>query len=665
MSDSGARPRVRRFHIELDNPLPAFNQGGAQAYAVTNNTEYRDTIYALLCPSNMPLRLEMGISLQNTTTHHFHNLIDFEIVHGSGLTEEYMGLILPKPLGRPLVADLNTHFIPWKEEELRQYLIKPMVEVLNTLHDRVLSHGSISPLQMWREGAAQPVKLAQCFTTLPGLNQPVFFETIERAIAQPFAKGDGRTEDDLFSLGATIYFLAVGRNPLAHLSPEELIRARMEISTPVLLLNTARVPSSLSELVKGLLSDQQRSRLTIRDVMDWCDGQRLVPKQPVSVGKAKRSIIFNGQEFLKPTLLAQALASAPEEAIKFVLGPDFLRWCQRSGAIDVALYQKLAEVLGSSENGKSPAVTLTQVIACLDPAGPLRYKEFSFGLAGIGTAAMLAFLQNNANLKNAVAEIVQSDLPSFWAGLPGNSFAFNTTIAQELSALRHLITQTQPGYGLERMLYTLNRQLPCQSETCHGFYALQSRDLLRALDGYIQKGQRPQELLDRHSAAFLGSRHNSRSDENLLKLLNPSQELGERRIGLLKLLATLQARFKLGPLTHLTGWLAELVRPSLDNLHSQTIKEDIAKSLLRVAKHGDLNELLALLDSGSLQLRDQRLFKSARQEYQNLQKQINEIDQWVAQKDALGHAVGRQVASVTAVVLALLATVVIMLAQKF
>ena len=461
--------------------------------------------------------------------------------------------------------------------------------------------------------------------------------------------------------------LANGRNPLAHLSADELIKARMDLGTPVLLLNTARVPSSLTELVKGLLSDHPRSRWTTRDVAEWCDGQRLVPKQQVSVGKAKRSIIFNGHEFLKPNLLALALAAKPEEAIKFIRDADFLRWCQRSSGLDILQYQKLEEILGQTESNssKSSYVILTQVIACLDPSGPLRYKEFSFNVTGIGAATIYAYVQNNTNLKNAIAEIVQNDLPSFWVGLPGNAHTFNLSAAQELSALRSLIIQNQPGYGLERMLYTLNRHFPCQSDSCHGYYALQPRDLLRALDGFIHKGQRPQELLDRHSAAFLGSRLNSRSDENLLKLLNPNQDVGERRINMLKLLATLQARFKLGPLMHLTGWLAELVRPSLDILHSQSIKEDIAKALLRVAKHGDLNELLLLLDSGSLRMRDQRLFNSARSEYQNLQKQINEIDQWLTQNDILGHAIGRQVASVTAVVVALLAVVAIMLAQKF
>ena len=175
MSDSGAHPRVRRFHIELDKPLPNFDQGAAKAYAVINTPEYGDSAYVLLCPSTMPLRLELGLSLQNASINHFHNLIESDVVHGSGLPEEYMGLVLPKPQGKPIASDLNAQFTPWKEEEIRQCVIKPMIDVLVAFHDRAIAHGNISPLQMWRNGMAMPIKLAQCFTHFCGSQLPALF----------------------------------------------------------------------------------------------------------------------------------------------------------------------------------------------------------------------------------------------------------------------------------------------------------------------------------------------------------------------------------------------------------------------------------------------------------------------------------------------------------
>ena len=46
-----------------------------------------------------------------------------------------------------------------------------------------------------------------------GFSQPVSFETIDRGFAHPLARGDGSPECDLYSFGATLLALLMGRDP--------------------------------------------------------------------------------------------------------------------------------------------------------------------------------------------------------------------------------------------------------------------------------------------------------------------------------------------------------------------------------------------------------------------------------------------------------------------
>ena len=99
--------------------------------------------------------------------------------------------------------------------------------------------------------------------TLPGVDQTQGGFIGTPAFASPEQFGDGQsgvdTRSDIYSLGATLWYLLTGRVPFLAGSMEE-IRKKQQQALPLEELRSLRVPSQVTSLLKSMLAGEPRNR---------------------------------------------------------------------------------------------------------------------------------------------------------------------------------------------------------------------------------------------------------------------------------------------------------------------------------------------------------------------------------------------------------------------
>ncbi|HRJ13122.1 MAG TPA: hypothetical protein PKW15_07770, partial [Alphaproteobacteria bacterium] len=529
-------------------------------------------IYALVQKHKLPARMEVLDAIGTSRVGILQRVIEYEPVKIGG--GQRLAFMMERPAGTALMANMRSVLKPYREDHLRLHLIKPIFETLKAMQERALFHGAISPLTLFAKTELSGLMLGECISLPAGFAQPAVMEPIERAQCEPTNKGDSKIEDDIFALGITTYLLATGKNPFAEMPPEDFMRARLEIGTTALLFNHAKLQPSMLEFIRGVCSDIPRERWNFSEIESWLGGNRVALRATAHTPKASRSIVLNGKEFFRARDLAAELGRKPGEIRKLVETKELLRWLHRS-LDNYELHETVNELLEKTAlTSVTDEMLAARIAIAIDPQGPIRYKGLQLMPLSIGTVLAKAFIDQNTGLQQVIAEIIASDLISYWIKQPGNGGSLLHTLSKEVDQAHGYITVSGLGYGLERAIYELQHHAPCYSELFARYYMLSLKQLLPALDELAADSRRPAEPLDRHAAGFLAARL-GRSHESILKSLNPNKDMATRNITVLNLLSTVQIRYGIEPLPRLCAWMAETLKPALDRFHSRALKQTL------------------------------------------------------------------------------------------
>lgn len=646
------KSRIGRYAFDTSQLLPELSTQWGDAYAADPHPDHPNGLYAFLINHRLPARLDVLAALENGKAGILQPVLGYEVVQTGGLQK--LGFMMERPPGAPLVTDLSKPFQAFREDDLRMHLIKPLFDTLVSLQERALFHGGISPMRLFAKSGLSPLMLGDCVTLPPGYTQTALFEPIERAQCNPEGKGDSTIEDDIFAMGVTAFLMANGNNPFVGMSDEELIRARLEAGTATLLLNHAKLPPTILELVRGVCGDQPKQRWNFGEIDNWISGNRVNPRTGAQPPKASRALIFNGKEYFRPRNLASAFSEKPPEVRKIIESKELLLWIQRSLG-DAPLLEEVKSMLDKIKiNETNDDVLAARVAIALDPHGPIRYKSLRVMPSGLGTALCKAYLDKEIPRQQAAAEVIAADLISYWTSQPGNGAPHVLALGKDIEQARGYLNAGGMGFGLERAVYELQRQAPCYSEYTARYCVVSLKQLLPALDELAADPNRPTDILDRHVAGFLAARM-GRAQENLLKALNPSKDAALRCIAVLNLLANVQGRYDTGPLPRLASWLADTLKPALDRFNSKSLKLNLQKNLNKLAAQGDLSKLQQAIDSPEVVEGDLQGFRNAARQYMMLAQQMREVQILVDNKDAVGMAVGQRLAASISVTLGLIA----------
>ena len=650
-----------RYQIFPEQPLPQYDSPTATAFLASLRNDPSRAIMALICDPDMPQRFEALDQMRAFNMPGMLKPHDWGLLDWPGIDGKRFIILMDRPQGPRAFGNLAGVEPGLSEEEIVRGLLQPTLGPLKDMMSRGLAHRGIRPDNLfWIDEARTAMTLGDGWTAPPGYSQPALFEPIESMMCDPTGRGPGLPSNDMYSLGATILFLLVGRSPIAAMTDAELLTNKIEFGTYATLVGQNRLPIGLMEVLRGLLSDDPKERWTINDIDQWLSGRRLSPKQSKLPQRASRPFEFGGAEHFNARSLGTAFAADFKEAGPAAKGKALDGWLRRALGDEAkanAVLATIASSVGSSARNVDDRI-VARVCTALDPIAPIRYRGFGVTIEGLGMALLAAL--PHRDVRQTVCEIIGSRLAIHWVAAQAKPASEEVRIVQVLEKLPAILENPVLGYGVERAVYELNQTQRCLSPMFDGLIVTDIEHVLPALELAARATDRFDAPMDRHLAAFIAARLRRTNDDLIRPLSSVDNEA--RYMGSLRLLAHIQETASGGAVPALSRWIAELLAPNAEMYHHRSRRERMAEKLSRVSEGGNLSELLMVLDDKSERIADQQGFNQAQTEYRSLEGTINEME--MGENDRLNdvQTVGEQIAAAVAGLLLCVVTAFVVLA---
>ncbi|HEY1720679.1 MAG TPA: hypothetical protein VGG27_05500 [Magnetospirillaceae bacterium] len=653
-----------RYNIYPGQALPEFATGTAQAFGAEDLRAAGKPMVALLVKPGIPYRAEQLAIIRGMETPGLMTLIDYGVIEWPPIRRKVMAILYERPLGGRVMPDMDGEFRRVEDNELIRKAVKPIAAALHELAGRNIAHRAVRPTNMyWTTTDKESIVLGDCVTSPPGFDQPVVMETIESSLCHPAGRGSGYSGDDLYSFGASLLMLLIGRNPLSGMPPQEIIRQKIVEGSYQTVAGNERIAIQLIEMIKGLLSDDPKTRWTQDSLDQWLSGKRLSTVQTKIEKRATRGFTFMDRDYFSVRELAIAFCANWDQAVSYVSDGRLELWLRRSvdakeTANSIAMAVNTAG-FASADKRIAGDMMLCKVCLILDRLAPIRYKSVSTMPDAVG--ALLAVTMAEGGEVRPIADMILREVQKTWMDTreytPDNA-VMDTSFRTARGFLERGLTL---GNGIERVLYEMNDSIACQSPFTADDFVLEIRDLLPALNATAKKAEGKAWPVDRHVAAFIGARTTFDVDRNMSEIAESSSE--KSMLGMLNLLAILQWRQGQSQLFGLTSWIGGLVQPIINTYHNRQKRRDLEREVPRLVRQGNLIDLARLLDSVEERVKDQNGFDEACAEYRETQREIKEIEGTIHNRDETVAQTAQQVAALVSVSLALVTVLVLLVSR--
>lgn len=638
-------PLAGRFKIYPSSPVPEMSTAAVRAYLAVDE---RDTIgqrVALICGPEIPPRLEMAKNIKGVERPGLLRLYEFGLVDWPGASARRLAFIYDLPEGGPLWRG-NTARDEWPAPRLLTHFLLPLANALGELFHRNVTHRGIRPTNLfWLDEARTRIVLGPSFHVPGGFEQPAPLEPIERAMADPDARGSGTREDDMFALGMTLLAFAQGFMPGQGMDVDEQFARRVDRGTFDSLADLTKIAPQVMEVLRGLTNDWEQDRWTLEMLKGFLDGKRqqVNPSAPL-VLRAAKGYRFGGREYKTPRDLAHGLGRRWEAAAGELRNGNIAMWI-RNTLGDQKLHDRLnaavREPSGDPNPTYSDALTVARASIVLDPLAPIRFRGHSVHVDGLGTAIAVAMRKPGGG--PIFADLIRSRVIGLWTMLHKSAGGRGLPPAGFVERLGKWIEDPAPGNGIERVLYELNPNLPCFSELAAGMWVSEPDQVLEALEAAAGSGHKP---IDRHIAAFLAV-HAGADPAQIRVLMNPEQVDLSGGMSILRMLSDLQERFGPPMVPRLTAWCATLVRGYVDGINHLPLRQSQIERLNQVAEEGNLKALLELVDNEKMREVDHWGFDAAKEAYVAAGAEMVEIRGGAKQRAHAAMLAGKETAALT------------------
>ena len=646
-----------RYEIAADARLPKFDSPGVEAFAVHDRNEPGRSMFALVAPGHLPCRY-FGVLTKKPPSDapvmwpRAGGVVDWPMKQANGPRTVWgrrPALIFDAPKGERVFGGDAAAPGPMTEPQLARLVITPLVAAIRELTSLGIPHRAIRPDNLFYQSSNQgPVMLGECFSMPPGHAQPVLYETIENAIADPFGRGPGLLADDLYALGVLILRLHVGADPTEGMNDEEIISAKISAGSFAALAGREKLSTSMAEVLRGLLNDKAADRWTLRHLDAWSVGQHFTPTMPYLPQRASRPIRFGESDHMTKPALANAMSRRWPETMKLVDSSDFDNWLKRSFNDD-----KVGDVItrlatSSAHSGPSSAIKdryVSRLIIWMNSQSPICYRDIRVNATGMAT--MMANVLDNQQLMGQFVELMRGRLPQVWVNEQPQLNADQLQVRRIMEEIEKHLEKPTLGQGAERALYELDPLIPCRSPMISDFYVINMRDLLPAIDAALPALGEGTMPIDRHIAAFIGA-HLRRSIERELNAIGTATNEADRRVAIVRVFAIVQQAFPNRKLPRLADAIATMLAPALDSFHHATARADAERRMHKLAKDCDFSGLALLFDpQGPYRRSDSLGFAAAKRAYVALEHEAHWLEKGGLTSPERTRVIGQRAAAIS------------------
>ncbi len=619
----------KRYQILPGSRLPHLDSPHAKAYEA-RDTRHRDReLFGLVCDRGLPPRLDVMKPLAQSESLSFISPEHWAIVHWTPADEERYVIVFEQPNGERAFVPVDGKFQPIREDELVRKVVKPLLNVLLELKNRHIPHRAIRAENLfYGDASRETVVLGECVSEPPAYSQPVIYEPIEMGMAQPSGRGGGRVTDDIYAMGVLLVVLLHGGDPCAGMSDEEVVTKKLQRGSYATLLSNSRVSLALMEPLRGMLCDEPGDRWTAQDLQMWMNGRKQTPRQALVPPRVSRPFEFAGQEHTNLRCLADAMALNWDEAVQAVKGDRLREWlenCQTAERSKNPILTNVVRMLSMGASGDQRVDQLTgRILISLDPIAPIRFKQFRARLDALGQALAMEFQKKETT--EVFVEIIRGKLSHSWLEAQASASPDFVHLKKNAELMEFFANRNGWGYGIERCLYELCENWPCQSPILKKFLVSDVAQLLPALERIAREGPPDFEPVDRHIAAFCAAQVKQLPDRTLVEL-DQGAELATRRIGILRMLATVQQATDRQALPNMARWLVRLLSPVIEKFHNRPYRQQLGTKIQEVAAEGDVVGLLNLVDNETARERDIQGFEAAKALFEKSGREIRWLEE--------------------------------------
>ncbi len=391
-------------------------------------------------------------------------------------------------------------------------------------------------------------------------------------------------------------FIFADKEAFINLNEFQILESKITQGSFSAISKDVEAPKWLLPLLRGLLDDSASTRWRYMQSYNYVQDKNSVSIKQ-SIEKTKRAFVIDKIKYYYPKEVVYVLLKNTEKAVEIVTSEKFAEWLKLG--FDRENVFKDFNILLSQET--NPEILVSKTCILIAPEMPISYKGLSFFPKGLPKGIFYAQQTSSPDV-NLYKEIISLDILNYWfisqpSGKPLGSIT-------EFSAY---LNNKEYGYGLERIIYNFDEDLPCRSPLFKGCFVNNVGGVLRCLDKNVNADD--EYVYDNSIISYLRCKMDKNLD-GFLKEINSHKE-EQRILGILKLYSYLQIKFGPQKLINLTEAMAVFCTPLIKRYKKLKTQKEVEESLLKSAKSGVMQKVYDVLQNNSGLTQDNEKYTQA------------------------------------------------------
>ncbi|CAN0577104.1 unnamed protein product, partial [Ectocarpus sp. 12 AP-2014] len=496
------------FKIHLNEEIVELGNEFCKYYYATDESEETE-FFAIVFENSFIPRIEALYSLSKNPVAGLNNIIAYSVVPISTLKEERLVVIVDsydiKSTLASRLQDNKTITLQDVED-----IVGAINNILINLKDRRIFCCNINPSNILMKDG-EFYALREFIDTYPNYYQKEQYLAPELIECHKAARYIKNPASDIYALGVSMFEAYTNKQYWnEHPTMYDYNHARFENSTNRYLLGKVKVPERLKALLKWTLHDDADVRWKNISIKEWVGGKNNKSTHE-SFADTKNIIGFKDHNYSKLKSLAYALYNHWNDGTKFIRDTKLLKWASREQlsndsleAIKQIINKKsessfvIADTLGSN-------IKLSRLLSLIDYNGPIRQEGLALSASSIPYFIYHLVMDNNKATIEKVIQIIKDEVWEFYSDNINASGHIGIADADKFLTHANNFQSRSAAKGMERLAYSLNPRLACQSKLVKGKYVTSIQELLIALDDYAEK--HPKNFtIDKHIIAFAAAK---------------------------------------------------------------------------------------------------------------------------------------------------------------